>query len=105
MKYVEINKETSVFFSGPFECVELPDAGSMHTMPIEVDDSIGIIYDKQMYNYNTNAFEDTNDSRLQYLEDTDWYITRRSDTSQEVPVSILQRRQECRDSMIIPENN
>lgn len=49
---------------------------------------------------NWKQQQQLNISSKQYLKDTDWYITRRADTSQEVPADILIKRQEARDAII-----
>jgi len=100
MKYVELDKHTLEIFSGPFECLELPDAESMHTIPVEVDDSVTEVFRGQHYNKETKIFEDTprsiNLRCLQYLKDTDWYEIR-SINGKAIPDDILAKRQECRD--------
>jgi hypothetical protein len=45
---------------------------------------------------------ETNKNNLQYLAETDWYLTRKNETGKEIPEEILTKRQEARNA-ILPE--
>ena len=46
-----------------------------------------------------NAIEAENIRLRQYLDETDWYVIRRSETDVPVPADVLQKRQEARDAI------
>jgi hypothetical protein len=47
--------------------------------------------------------EETNINARDYLDSTDWYVTRQAETGKAIPEDILTKRQEARDSIV--ENN
>jgi hypothetical protein len=36
------------------------------------------------------------EENISYLRDTDWYVIRKSDTGDEIPVEVITKRAECR---------
>ena len=107
MKYVELNKDTGEYFSGPWNANELPNPELMHTIPVEVDESVTVCFEGQIYDPQTKTMVHTeyslNEMCLRYLADTDWYVTRKTETGIEIPQDILNKRQECRDSIVRSE--
>ena len=47
--------------------------------------------------------ERINQEARAYLAETDWYVIRAQETGVEVPVDILQKRQEARDRVVVYE--
>jgi hypothetical protein len=46
------------------------------------------------------AQEKVNADAKKYLDDTDWYITRRTEASKPIPNDILEKRQQARDAIV-----
>jgi len=49
---------------------------------------------------NTDYQVDLTAQCLTYLENTDWYIIRNTETGVEVPADILTKRQICRENIV-----
>lgn len=108
MKYVELDKNTGEYFSGPWTAEELPDPEAMHTVPVEVAESVTVCFKGQTYDAETmtmvHSENSLNEMCLEYLKETDWYVVRKTETGTDIPQDILTKRQECRN-LIVRSNN
>jgi hypothetical protein len=48
----------------------------------------------------TLVYEDTNEDQLQYLADTDWYVTREAETGTAMPADVSAKRAEARTAIV-----
>jgi hypothetical protein len=81
--------------TGNFSIVDtLPD--SLYGKWKEVDGVIVADTDAE----NKFMQDNENDSNRAYLVETDWYITRNTETGEAIPVDILTKRQSAREAIV-----
>jgi hypothetical protein len=111
MKYIEINKDTLAFISGPWEADTLPtypeDFPNLPKEVVNMPDSQFL--PGQVWDEGSSSVIDTQasldfKSRL-YLQATDWYVVRSLEGGKSVPTDITTKRTEARASIVGADSN
>lgn len=106
VKYVELEKDTLDFWSGPWEAPELPVfADSYPYVAKEIVSMPDSFYVQgQVWDEATKSLVDTPVSISKkaewYLQKTDWYVIRYLETGVEVPADVTAKRAEARTQVI-----
>ena len=106
VKYVELEKDTLDFWSGPWEAPELPvfapDYPYVAKEIVSMPDSYYV--QGQVWDDATNSLVDTPVSLSKkaqgYLQKTDWYVIRFIETNKAIPEDITAARAAAREQVI-----
>lgn len=106
VKYVELEKDTLDFWSGPWEAPELPvfapDYPYVAKEVVSMPDSFYV--QGQVWDEATQSIIDTPVSLSKkaewYLQKTDWYVIRFLETGVAVPDDVTAKRAEARTQVI-----
>ncbi len=89
--FMEINGDSGIFR----QVNSLPES---HYASYSYDEVLGeCVFNQELDNWKYQ--QRLNISSNQYLSDTDWYVSRYSETGVPVPADILLKRQEARDAI------
>jgi len=106
VKYVELEKDTLDFWSGPWEAPELPVfAPDYPYVAKEVVSTPDPYYvEGQVWDEDTKSLVDTpvsiSKKAQRYLQSTDWYVIRYLETGVEVPADVTAKRAEARTQVV-----